>query len=238
MSDAAYALRKAEVIDGYRAACEACTLNAAARSNQVYAPSFLEPEQIKRTVDAVSKVPIASTCDVVVLHPSADNGFPHTRPNSLICMPAAFVESSSSRMLEETILHEAIHIHQRRNPELWEAACRKEGWTPISTEQIPSEFASRCRLNPDTMNKPFWAWQTNSVPLPLFTREDYPTMEGVRIKWFDLRTHAVITDPPPSFTARYGSPSQPEHPYEILAVDYAAAKLNTDELLKRKLESI
>jgi hypothetical protein len=63
-------------------------------------------------------------------------------------------------------------------------------------------------------------------------------MEGVKIKWFDIRTKAVITDPPASFTARYGSPSQPEHPYEILAVEYAAAKLNTDELLKRKLESI
>lgn len=238
MSDAAYALRKAEAIDGYRAACEACPLNAAARSKQVYTASFLEPEQIKRAFEAVSQVPLASTCDVVVLHPSADNGYPHTRPNSLICMPTKSITSSSDASLAETMLHEAIHIHQRRNPQLWESACRKEGWTPIPAEQIPSEFVSRCRLNPDTMSAPFWAWQTNSVPLPLFTREDYPTMEGVRIKWFDLRTNAVITDPPPSFTARYGTPSQPEHPYEILAVDYAAAKLNTDELLKRKLQSI
>lgn len=238
MPEAIDALRKAEVIDGYRKACESCSLNSAARSNQIYAPSFLEVGQLIRVSDAISKVPLASTCDIVVLHPSADNGYPHTRPNSLICMPASFVGSSTSKNLEETILHEAIHIHQRRNPKLWESACRKEGWTPISAEQIPPEFTSRCRLNPDTMSKPFWAWQTNSVPLPLFTREDYPTMEGVQIKWFDIRTNAVITDPPPSFTARYGSPSQPEHPYEILAVEYAAAKLNTDELLKRKLESI
>ena len=238
MSQAAYALRKAEEVDGYRAACEACTLNSAARMKQVYAPTRLEKNELDRLVNALYTHPLATTTDVVVLHPSADNGYPHTRPNSIICMPASAITSMSDSTLANTMLHEAIHIHQRRNPELWKRACNKEGWTEVSANQIPTKFIERSRINPDTMACPYWAWQTHSVPLPLFIREDYPTIEGVRIKWLDLRTNALLSEPPPSFTARYGTPSQPEHPYEILAVTYANENINTEESLKRKLDFI
>ncbi|NBV76983.1 hypothetical protein EBR66_02390 [bacterium] len=238
MSQAANALTRAEAIDGYRAACQACPLNAAARTKQIYTPTFLEKNQLDRLVKALYTHPLAKTTDVVVLHPSADNGYPHTRPNSIICMPASTITSMSDSSLANTILHEAIHIHQRRHPDIWENACKKEGWTPVSANQIPAEYIARTRINPDTMSCPYWAWETHSVPLPLFIREDYPTMEGVRIKWLDLRTRATVSEPPPSFTARYGSPSQPEHPYEILAVSYANEIVNTDESLRRKLESM
>jgi len=233
------ALDKAESIDGYRAACEASPLNAAARADHTYAPSFLEKADLDRLHRNIYDVPLMKTADIIILHPSADNGYPHTRPNAIICMPKSAVLGMSSDTLTETLCHEAIHIHQRRNPELWAAACSGEGWTPTARSELPPEFVERCRINPDTFSRQqFWAWQTHYVPMPLFTRDDYPTLAGVQIKWLDKRNMALFPDPPPSFVKRYGAaPSQPEHPYELLAVEYAAAKLNTDDSLRTKLRS-
>lgn len=239
MSLAQEALDNAEDIDGYRAACEASPLNAAARRGQIYAPSFLDAPSLKKMYRAMLGMTIMQTADIVVLNSSADNGYPHTRPNSVVCMPKSAILTMSDEALAETVCHEAIHIHQRRNPELWAQACSKDGWTPVSANRITAEFVDRCRLNPDTFRpQRFWAWQTHYVPMPLFIREDYPTMEGVQVKWLDLRNSTLFADPPPSFAKRYGSaPSQPEHPFELLAVEGAAAKLNTDELIRAKLAS-
>jgi len=72
----------------------------------------------------------------------------------------------------------------------------------------------------------------------MFIREDSPTLDGIQIKWMDLRNLTLFSDPPASFKERYGTPPQPEHPYELLAVEFAAAKLNTEDLVVRKLQSI
>jgi hypothetical protein len=75
--------------------------------------------------------------------------------------------------------------------------------------------------------------------MPLFIREDYPTLGGVQIKWMDMRNKTLFPDPPPSFVKRYGTnPPQPEHPFELLAVEYAAANLKSDVLLRTKLQSL
>jgi hypothetical protein len=240
MSAAQEALDKAERLDGYRAACAASELNAAARAGQEYKPSFLDKSTLDRLYTDIFEVPIMLSTDVVVLASTADNGYPHTRPNSVVCLPKSAVLSMSSEAMQNTLCHEGVHIHQRRNPALWSQACHKEGWTPVNDSEIPSEFLDRCRLNPDTF-KPqrFWAWQTHYVPMPLFTREDYPTMEGIQVKWLDRRMGALFVEPPPSFSKRYGqAPPQPEHPFELLAVEYAEAKLNTDEKLRAKLMSL
>ena len=231
------ALETAESIDGYRAACAASPLNAAAREGQRYVPTFLDPPLLKKLYKCMFEVPITQTMNVVVLDPTAENGYPHTRANSLICMPTSVVESSSPEELRETLCHEAIHVHQRRNPELWKSICVKEGWTSVAAERLPREFVERCRLNPDTLQQRFWGWQSHYVPMPLFIREDQPTMGEVQIKWLDTRYSTLFTDPPPSFAKRYGTPSQPEHPFELLAVEGAAARLYTDDLLRANLNS-
>jgi hypothetical protein len=233
------ALDVAERIDGYRAACAASELNAAARAGQQYSPSFLDKSTLNQLYRNINEVPIMLTTDVVVLASTADNGYPHTRPN-VVCLPKSAVLSMSSEAMQNTLCHEGVHIHQRREPGLWSQACHKEGWTPVNDSEIPSDFVDRCRLNPDTF-KPqrFWAWQTHYVPMPLFTREDYPTMEGIQVKWLDRRQATLFVDPPPSFSKRYGTdPPQPEHPFELLAVEYAEEKLNTDEKLRAKLMSL
>jgi len=235
MSAAQDALNKAEGLDAYRAACAASRCNSAARKNQIYAPTFLEKDELERLMNLFYSIPLTKTMDVVVMHSSADKGFPHTRPSSLICMPKSSIVDSTDAALYETLCHEAYHVHQRRNPSLWRNKCLKEGWTPA---EPPQSYVERCRINPDTFQEQrFWAWDKVHIPLPLFVQEDYETLDGVVVKWLDTRNMVAYADPPSSFRARYGiSPTQPEHPYELLAVEYAAEKITKEEELLKKLQ--
>jgi hypothetical protein len=228
-------LAAAERKDGYRAACAASPLNAAARADQHYTPFSLAQEEVEMLLQEVDSIPLLSNSDIIILHPTADNGYPHTRPGRIVCMPASAVRGKTLGELSETLRHEAVHIHQRENESTWAAAAMRDGWQPCPPGQIPQRFRERCRLNPDTLKpQQFWAWRGRHVPLPLFLRDDYPTLGGVGIRWFDIETQATYTEPPGDFRQRYGpAPSQAEHPFELLAVESAAAGIRDErELVK------
>lgn len=227
----------AEARDKYRMKCNNSEVNAIARKGQHYVPFFVSPEHLQRLNIQIFKIGLLNGADIVILHSSADNGYPHTRPNAIVCLPESFVTSSSDEALYEMLCHEAMHIHQRKFPDLWKQKCINEGWTPISVEEIPQRFRDQCRINPDTMACPFWAWNTHHVPLPMFKSSSPTCLGDVRIEWFDRRTGAIFHEPPSSFTEKYGSPSQPEHPYEIYAVIYANEGINSYSSLYEKLVS-
>jgi hypothetical protein len=77
----------------------------------------------------------------------------------------------------------------------------------------------RCRLNPDTFDARFWAFQGRYVPLPLFVREDKPELRDILVRWWDLRERRLQSQPPESFVQKYGKldVSSAEHPYELWA---------------------
>ena len=238
MASAKQLLVIAEAYDHYLARCEASPLNAAARSSCIYAPSFLRDSDAERLTTIVRNLDILRDTDTVILGGSADNGYPHTRPKALICLPASFVAGSTDAELTETLCHEAFHIDQRRQGAVWKAICKKEGWTPLSEENIPLRFRERCRINPDTFyDTPFWAWDSHYVPLPMFKQAFTLTLGDVTIEWLDLRTGALFHSPPESFTKKYGSPPQPEHPYELYAVIFAQEQITTRSQLQAKLSS-
>ncbi len=230
-------LTAAEAADGYRAACAASPANAYARRNCTYTPFFAEDTDVNRLVKLLDDIPLTRDTDVVVLHPTAENGYPHTRAPNLIAMPLPSVTGVSDEALAETLRHEAVHIHQRRQPKLWAAACVREGWWPLPAGQVPQRWRAQCRLNPDTFQpQQFWSWETHHVPLPLFSSEAPSNLADISVKWLDLRNGVLYPSPPPSFQARYGNaPSQPEHPFELLAVEAARDGLTTDRDLFLKL---
>lgn len=236
MSTAKKILESAENKDGYRAACAASVPNSSARHKDQYLPYFLSPEHAETLRNEVFHIDLLNGADVVVMHSSADNGYPHTRPNAVLCLPQGSVSGPPVEVLRNTLCHEAMHIHQRRYPALWKNKCIKEGWTPIPTENIPKRFRDQCRINPDTFYEtPFWAWESYHVPMPMFKDSKPMSLEDVRIEWLDIRTNAIFHDPPPSFLATFGVHSQPEHPYEIYAVNYANEGLSSNIAVHNKL---
>jgi hypothetical protein len=142
-----------------------------------------------------------------------------------------------SRTFKITLIHEAIHIHQRAHLSEWNAACERVGWTPVDSARIPDEFRERVRINPDTMATPFWAWQSHHVPLPLF--HGTPRLQGTNIQWLDLRMGALFHDAPKSFVKLYGeSMHQPEHPYEIYAELFSDKYYTTGDSILENLRAL
>lgn len=226
-------LEEAEQLDGYRRAIAASAPNAYARRHHSYTPFFVEEDAARFLQKEVDAIPLLADTDIIVMNPTADEGYPHTRAANLVAIPSKIITESSPAKLAETLRHEAMHIDQRRRPYVWAAACMERGWWPVPPAQIPPAARTRCRINPDTMHpQPFWAWEGYHVPLPLFSSEHPSSLGDIVIKWLDTRSQTLYKDPPSSFLSTYGSaPSQPEHPYELLAVDAAEKGIFTQEAL-------
>lgn len=210
-------LANAEQTDHYFANIQLSPLNTLARQNLSYtAMSSVVQPWLNNTV-------------IVTMHPTAEAGMPHTRGPNVICMPAYFPEERT----KETLHHEYVHIHQRRNLYEWNAFFQREGWKPIVDEEIiPKKYLNRCRLNPDTFTPVrFYAWKGQHIPLPLFERDDRPELRQVSVQWWDWTTGIRQNQPPRSFVERYGSmPSQPEHPRELAAVELAKVMKSIDDV--------
>jgi hypothetical protein len=202
-------LLEADKQDGYASACLASPINSAARAYCQYIPWS------DQSLAAVAQKSLPPSVKVIILAPSADGGMPHTRAPNIICLPAYFPEEH----LAVTLRHEMIHISQRTNPEEWRRRALKEGWSEAGLEDVPAEHAARCRLNPDTYDSRFWAWEGRYIPLPLFVREDKPNLRDISVRWWDRQEERLLAHAPTSFIRRYGNlgASSAEHPYELWA---------------------
>lgn len=204
-------LRKAEESDHFQRLCAASPLNTAARAACSYTPW---PSQ---EVPGNARLPASASATIVVLHPSAEGGMPHTRANDVICIPAYY----PAHMMDETLRHELIHLSQRSRPSDWKARASKEGWFHVDESEIPEAIQRRCRLNPDTCWSRFWALDGRYVPLPMFVREDKPKLRDIAIRWYDRSEDILRSVVPAVFTDAYGkrTSSEMEHPFELWAYD-------------------
>lgn len=212
VTEAQRLLIMAEAADGFFAKVAASPVNTAARRLCSY--TAWNDQSLAAVASAMLEKE-DRWVDIVILDPSAEGGMPHTRPG-LICLPAYYPESR----LPETLRHEMIHISQKRQPSLWTSRANVEGWSAVRPEIIPLNWASRCRLNPDTAGT-LYAWRGH-VPLPVYVREDKPNLRDIEVRWFDI-AEGIVRSTPTSFTQYYGKRglgvSQAEHPYELWAYD-------------------
>jgi len=203
-------LEEADRLDGYITACKSCSINSAARKDQQYVP--WNDQSLARKAE---KLLPGKNIRVVILSPSADGGMPHTRAPNVICLPAYFPDS----VMEKTLEHEMVHIDQKQNPEKWRKHALDEGWIPVSEVDLPENWVRRCRMNPDTYDARFWAWEGRHVPMPIFVREDKPQLREIVVRWWDLKDGRLNNEEPASFFKKYGklATSSAEHPFELWA---------------------
>ena len=204
--EAEVALEEADQLDSFQDRIDEYPINRRARRHLSYTP-----------VDGPSlPVDISGlTFDIRIcwLHTTAEGGMPHTRPPDLVCLPLYWKEDDLSQILT----HEIVHIDQRRRSAHWIQWCIQNSWSLVKSSAIPDRWVAQCRLNPDTMAYPFWAYQNRWVPLPLFERNDTPDLRKIRVKWWDMRTGDLLLREPAELREIVKGVANPEHPFEIAA---------------------
>jgi hypothetical protein len=86
------------------------------------------------------------------------------------------------------------------------------------------------------MARPFWAWETYLVPLPLFRPYRRATLANAVIEWYDIRSGSLTQEFPRTFSAKYGGGiQQPEHPYEIYAEKFSEDGVASVEELEERM---
>lgn len=216
------ALNEAERLDSFQDNIDEYPINRRARWNLSYTP-------VDGPVLPVDISGLTFDIQICWLHTTAEGGMPHTRPPNLICIPIYLKEEDLSRV----ITHEITHIDQRRRSIRWIQWCVQNNWTLVSTASIPSRWVDQCRLNPDTMQYRFWAYQKRWIPLPIFERHDIPDLRKIQIKWWDMKTGDLLLREPAELREIITDVANPEHPFEIAA--YKNVRIET--LPVKKIET-
>jgi len=218
-------LAVAEKLDKFVASCNNDHSNSMARRNFLYVEDTNDYSKVIE--EFISNHSIFNNITIVQLHPSAENGYPHTRPSNIICIPS----NASFPSLQSTLFHEAVHIHQRNKEVEWSKFLGAEGWQEVPKSEIPERWLERCRYNPDTFLHPFWKFNKRYIPLPLFIRPHSPRFNELEVCWYDTLTGKLEHVQPEEFSKKYGLNRQSEHPYEIYAVLLEKYDVLTEEFL-------
>lgn len=184
-------LRIAEQHDHYLHSILQSPLNVQARSLGDYKPS---------PIQRMKPIPT-----IIWMHPNADHGLPHTRYPNIICMPIDIPD----HMVPTILLHETIHITQRLYPTLWKTIFTQWDMTPWDG---PHEL--EIRINPDTIQAPFYIWKHRWVLFGIFTEK--PRLDTIRMVWWDITKRKIKYTPPDNWIEFFGT-IHAEHPYEISA---------------------
>ena len=221
-------LDAAERIDGYQSKINASQMNTKARIGQSY--KAIPQSQFLAIPIENAKEPWWSG-QVLWMNRTADNGFPHTRPPYYICLPS----NISLTALSSTLLHERVHLHQRRYPEKWSAFFKDKWDMKVWSGTLPSNLEAKRRLNPDLLPIPFYIWKDKWVSLCVFKDTGIPSLGNSSTVWFDTTQKVVSTQAPDGWYDFFGKVTNDEHPWEISAYYIADDKLKSpakDELMK------
>ena len=216
------ALAAAESQDGYLELVAKDRANRIARQSMNYSANRLSPSEMAALTDRINsflpRIPfVLRTLNptIVPLMPSADSGFPHTRPSDLICLPG-----SATALTCETFVHELWHLHQRAHYREWTAFFEKNWNWRIYEGPINPDLEAVRRLNPDTLTDPLWIWNNEWVPMCVFLNPNSPSFDNTATWFYNARTglhYRAIPDAMAAFFSRSLSPSAYEHPCETSA---------------------
>ncbi len=143
------------------------------------------------------------------------DGLPHTRELATIYLP---YHITTTPTFSKTLLHEAIHIHQRIFRDQWRQVYALAWDMRPWTGTLPAELAARRRLNPDTFMDPLFIWRDSYIPLMVFDRADAPRLGASHCIWLkpDGGHNSV---PPPGWLDFFLTEKSAlcEHPNEMAA---------------------
>ena len=233
INDALIQLNNAEQIDNYINKCNTSWSNKMARMNNKYEP-YEEILQNPTTNEILNFLPkwIPKNTQIVILNKNAENGMPHTRPNT-ICLPCT---SASNITNISTIFHESIHIHQRKLPKIWQLVY-KNAWKMNKWDGVlPDILEKYRRYNPDTIMDGLYVWNDKWVVVPIYLRKDKPELNNIRLYFYNIKTDEIIPYIPNDWIDFFGKElgiAEQEHPNEMAAYSLQNYFYNKEKIVNK-----
>jgi len=214
-------LNEAEQEDFYIEECHDDRANSLARKNLTYSANSMSIGEYKyaraHLEQSKALIPVRLLNDlkevkIIQLMPTADGGMPHTRPGGIICYPDFKLNSTT------TLIHELWHVHQRLFKDLWFKTFNSLGWTMWKGE-LPEQLDKARRYNPDTIDCPFWIFDDQWIPLPIFKDISKPNVAEVEIWFYNPKLQYHIKRVPDVLLSYFPDlpPAAYEHPRELTA---------------------
>ena len=155
---------------------------------------------------------------VEIIDDTCQEGLSHTTDSETIRMTEA---SWNSARRDEILVHERVHLDQKRYPEAWKDFYHRVWNYEISNNPPPElsdEVRSKLRPNPDTSKEPWAIWRQRFVFFPVY--DEGRTLRHAPVKIWDMFTKSYV-DIPAEWKAEFcdeaGCPHQYEHPHELAA---------------------
>jgi len=153
---------------------------------------------------------------IEIVNDECKEGLPHTTDSNTIRMTRAKYTNGN---LEKLLVHERVHLDQKRNPEKWlDFYKRQWDYEVFQESPLPAIYTQRLRPNPDTALNPWSIWRNRYVFFPY--AEEGTKLGDAVVKVWDIAEHKFVAVPD-QWKARFcdvnGCPHQYEHPHEISA---------------------
>ena len=151
---------------------------------------------------------------VEIIDETCQEGLSHTTDSETIRMTEA---SWNSARRDEILVHERVHLDQKRYPDAWKDFYHSV-WNYEISNIPPPELSQELRPNPDTSKEPWAIWRQRFVFFPVY--DEGRTLRHAPVKIWDMFTKSYV-DIPAEWKAEFcdeaGCPHQYEHPHELAA---------------------
>jgi hypothetical protein len=156
---------------------------------------------------------------VEIVSDKCQEGLPHTTNAETIRMTQDIWDSQRQ---SEILIHERVHLDQKRNPQKWQEFYKRFWDYEISNTpppDLPAEYIKTLRPNPDTRDQPWATWKQRYVFFPVYN-DDSKQLRNAKILIWDKVLKNIVQKPAAwktEFCSAHTCPHQYEHPHELSA---------------------
>jgi len=184
----------------------------------LYTPTEARSTNTTKQCTIEERIPTSNGV-IEIVNRECQEGLPHTYDANTIRLTRSMYESSH---VDDILIHERVHLDQKRNPSEWLQFYKKYWKYTVSSSpptNIPYQFIVSLRPNPDTNDSPWVTWNNRYVFFPTSSANN--RLKDAKVTIWDLELHTVV-DVPLEWkkmfcSAESACPHQYEHPHEISA---------------------
>jgi hypothetical protein len=184
---------------------------------------------------------VPSPWKFVKVNSNIENGYPHTLGDVIVISDALLPHNGNKHEIAKTLMHETMHVLQRKQPNVFRALITELGFRTVQdeeTKKIRPDVINLLRNNPDLDSNMYIHIKTSLILGRLYNSTNPSSLADSRDFFISLKPE---NQPIHASNKTIGLPSsfycQLEHPYEIIAC-LVSEILTNEEFREKEKENV